>query len=298
MNATGEKFRRMAVSAARSLKHHHPDIPIDLYTDVELEDPAFDRVYMLDDLGPRPRFEALRRCRFDKVILLDVDIVAVAPIYEVFDVLERFDMAMVLDQFRNGDAARRPWREDIPDAFPQYNAGLVAMRMSDLTRSFVERWEAGFVEHGAGVDQPVMREILWNESELRVAALPPEYNLMDYIRIDAMSEYHSAPRIIHSYMLKLDGAYTGKDGRESKDGNLEWIMGKHRWFHLQQLLHNDRSLHAAHAGETQHTPVKYDAVFKLRYASLRLIADMPRKFAFFFAFTKLVFPHPNVKFFV
>lgn len=183
LNATGEKFRRMAISAARSLKRHHPDIPIDLYTDIPLDDPAFDRVVMLNDLGPRPRFEALRRCRFDRVVMLDVDIIAVAPIYEVFDVLERFDLAMVLDQFRNGDAATRLWREDIPDAFPQYNAGLVGVRMSDQTRDFIDQWEAGYAEHSVGVDQPVMREILWNNSHLRVAALPPEYNLMASIRM-------------------------------------------------------------------------------------------------------------------
>jgi len=120
--------------------------------------------------------EAWRQSPYERTLALDADVWLAGPIPEVFDVLDRFDLA----------AVHAPWREgypvDVPDTFPEHNCGVVAFRKSDLLQRFVDDWKQRFWRRYEGLeetnfhnDQPAFREALYH-SVLRIATLPAEYN--------------------------------------------------------------------------------------------------------------------------
>ena len=123
------------------------------------------------------RMEAWRQSPFERTLALDADVWLAEPVPEVFDLLDRFDLA----------AAYAPWREgypvNVPDAFPEHNCGVVAFRKDVILLDFMNDWERRFRERyrdieeikGFHNDQPAFREALYY-SRVRVATLPAEYN--------------------------------------------------------------------------------------------------------------------------
>ena len=76
----------------------------------------------------RSRIDAMARTRFERTLHLDADVLAVADLRDVFEVLDRFDIALAHDQRRNSPAANATWRRPLPNAFPQFNGGVIAYR--------------------------------------------------------------------------------------------------------------------------------------------------------------------------
>ncbi len=199
--ATGDvKYIALAVRAAASVRRHNPRLGIDLYTDHATEAPGFDRVHLLDDGWARSRIDAMARSRFERTLMLDSDVIVLADIGDIFQVLDRFDVALTHDQERNSTNAQQYWRTVLPNAFPQFNGGVIAVRQGEPVRTMLGDWAAAVRDHATGRDQQVLREILWH-SDLRVAVLPPEYNVMDVDLLRHWSVKKAAPRIIHLPMF-------------------------------------------------------------------------------------------------
>lgn len=271
---TGDEYRRLAAKTARSIRQHCPGYPIHLFTDVPPAEDCFDQVHILSTKGTRPRFEALLNIPFERSIILDVDLMLVAPIDDIFDVLQRFDLALAQDQFRNTPACHLTWRSDIPAAFPQFNSGVFGFRRSSRTLDFVRQWEAAFIDHGSGVDQPSFRELLWNNTHLRVATLPEEYNLRDIVRIDRMVDFHCAPRVIHSHMFKIGPVLA------SENGEVKWVLGGPRMARMQRLIDSDAYLTPGRDRSRPHRVTgKVRPGDKLMHVWLTLL-DLPRKVGF------------------
>ena len=197
--ATGEGYTALAARAAETLRAAAPNAAIDLYTDRLDAGGPFDAVHRLDDAFFRPKFEALLRSRFHRSVYLDADVWVVADPSDVFDLLDRFDLALAHDPYRATEHATTPWRRPLPAAFPQYNSGVIGARRSPATEALWRAVVAG-VRGGVARDQGVLRECLW-ESDLRIATLPEEYNLMGLRALNVMSSDTAAPRVIHSPRL-------------------------------------------------------------------------------------------------
>jgi hypothetical protein len=123
---------------------------------------------------------------------------------ELFSLLERFDLA----------AVHAPYRAqyqvcEVPDCFPEFNAGVLLFRKSEQTELLFERWVQIYREDGlkplnwlfpggaswyrhAIPNQPSLRRALY-ESGLRIATLPPEYNC----RFPFPGFLHTKVKIIH-----------------------------------------------------------------------------------------------------
>ena len=199
---TGPDYTGLARQAAATVAHHHPDIPIDLFTDQPCDDPVFARVHQLSESGPRPKFEALLRSRFDRALYLDADLFVIAPIDDIFDLLKRFDIAAAHDQRGNLSTHTLALHsKPIPTSFPQYNGGVVGIRKSAETDAFLRRWQSEFEEANWHIDQPVLREELF-ESDLRIATLPVQYNVIDPDMIRAFDSRTISPRILHCSLLR------------------------------------------------------------------------------------------------
>lgn len=199
--ATGARHRALAWRAARSVRAHHPGLPVDLFTDEIVEhaaDGAFDRVVPLDDPWRRAKIDAMARTRFERTLFLDADVIVVAPVAELFEVLDRFDIAAVHDQEPNSPHAANSWRRPFPAAFPQYNTGVIAYRRSAPMLDLMARWSRAVRAEDHARDQPAFRELLW-DSDLRVATLPSAYNFSQFADLALFRGDQIAPRILHDH---------------------------------------------------------------------------------------------------
>jgi hypothetical protein len=184
--ASGAASRAEALLSARSVKAVWPGIAIAIITDERVDALCFDWVEVVaaenDNLF---KVRHLARSPFDRTILLDSDTYCLHPFPEVFDLLDRFDLAAAHEA---GRFATR-WLDgtevfiraaDIPDSFPEFNSGVIAFRRQANVGKLFDRWlvlveqaRAAPIPHTQ--DQPAFRRALY-ESDLRVAVLPPEYN--------------------------------------------------------------------------------------------------------------------------
>jgi hypothetical protein len=241
--ATGAGYRRLAMRAAATVRQHCPELPIDLYTDVQEGAEVFDRVEVLADPWHRSKIDAMAMSRFERTLMLDADLVVLADIRDVFDLLDRFEIALAHDPNRNKPMAVEVWRTPVPAAFPQFNSGVVAFQGSERVRNFLRAWSRAVRDESMRRDQPALRELLW-ESDLRIATLPEEYNLVNVGALRTWKRSQTAPRIIHHYRFH-EGFTKGR--REV--ATLADLVGPMTAARLPLMLAGDRTL-AARAGRS------------------------------------------------
>lgn len=234
--ATGEGFTQLAVEAARSLRATNPGLAVDLFTDGTVTDPVFDQVHQLGRSWFRPKFEALRRSRFQRTICLDADVIVVADLRDVFEVLGRFDFVAVHEQRRNTASAMRQLTRPMPAAFPQINGGMIGLRKSPATQDFIDLVERTMIEGKHGRDQYVLRELLF-DSDLRLWVLPPEYNLMAVRQVEVQGTKFTAPRVLH--LPRLHDHFKGT--RKRLDSPAE-VIGPALWRHIRRMIAADMTL--------------------------------------------------------
>jgi hypothetical protein len=184
--ASGAACRAEAALSARSVKAAWPATPVAIITDAPPDGDCFDHVQIVaaeDDNLFKVRH--LARSPFERTLMLDSDTYCVEPLPEVFDLLDRFDLAAAHEA---GRFATR-WEEgrevsirapDVPDCVPEFNTGVIAFRREPRVLQLFERWlKLAEEARGACVphtqDQPTFRRAVY-QSDLRVAVLPPEYN--------------------------------------------------------------------------------------------------------------------------
>ncbi|MDF1871812.1 putative nucleotide-diphospho-sugar transferase [Vannielia sp.] len=235
---SGKNYLPLAIRAAQTIREHHPNHPIDLFSDQPCDAAVFDQVIPLEDAWFRPRFEALRRSRFTKSIVLDADIICVAPIGDVFELMDRFDLAAAHEPRRASDLAVRHFQTPVPAAFPQLNSGVVAIRKSPAVDAFFNKVENAMKESKMNRDQPVVRTLLF-ESDLRLWVLPPEYNFMNIDLLEAYSEQNGAPRILH--LTRLHRHFDTLNTKKQLH-TVGAICGPAIERHIAALLASDRTL--------------------------------------------------------
>lgn len=110
-----------------------------------------------------------------RLLFLDSDTYVCAPVYELFEALDRFDIMGVI-------AAGRVTRRTsvyIPEAYPELNGGVMAFKNTEKVRAF---WRACKDLYVANVhlyrrgNQGAIREAIWRDkSGLQVGVAPNEY---------------------------------------------------------------------------------------------------------------------------
>jgi hypothetical protein len=117
MAAFGRKYIDLAYQAARSLTQHNPTLEVDLFTDADGNLGPFSRVHVLQDVWVRSKVDAMLKSRFDRTLYLDADLLVLADLSDIFEVLEKFDLAATHDQYRNSAPARWMYQAHITTAF-------------------------------------------------------------------------------------------------------------------------------------------------------------------------------------
>jgi len=182
--ASGDRYVNEAVFSAKSAKTQMPNIPITIYSDREIESDVFDNVKILQgDHGLGILQPGM--LPYDRTLLLDSDTYVYSNIYELFTILDEFDIAAPHEKTRTERLSNRPTEnfayvpQDIPESFPTHQTAVLALKKSNKLDEFLSEWNRLYQSYnetydGTAQNQPAFRETLY-KSDLRIATIPPEY---------------------------------------------------------------------------------------------------------------------------
>ena len=179
--ATGRKFVEEALISVRSVKEHMPDLPVTLFTDmaefVASPPGGIDSVVLLSEVtrSCRDKIKPMADSPYEKTLFLDTDTYICEPVYDVFKMLDRFDIAL--------SQAPDRYQYDLPElpgCFTELNSGVIAFRKNERVINLLSLWEENFLQmlsHDPGSyrDQHSLRHSLYH-SDVQFFVLPPEYN--------------------------------------------------------------------------------------------------------------------------
>jgi hypothetical protein len=184
--ATGARYLDEARAAAAFLRRTHPKIPICLVTDRPIGPVFWDDLVLLANpaFGFRDKI-FMGLCPYERFLFLDTDTWVMDDIADVLGLLRDFDF--VGHQLFEGHDCPLP---GIPDAFPEFNSGVLGFRRTPALAEFFSRWlacydayhalNAGAHYHYSNVsDQKSLRQTVF-ASEMRIAVLGPEYNFVPH----------------------------------------------------------------------------------------------------------------------
>jgi len=179
--ATGKKFVDEALISVRSVKKWMPELPVTLFTDlqelVSAPPDGVDTVILLENVTKSclDKMYPLVETPYEKTIFLDTDTYLCERVDELFEVLDRFDIA----------AAHPPFRVQydiigIPECFPEPNTGVIVFRKNEAAFDVLKRWPEEYKAQQASEkkphhDQHSFRAALYH-STARFLVLPHEYN--------------------------------------------------------------------------------------------------------------------------
>lgn len=179
--ATGRKFVDEALVSVRSVKKHMPDLLVSMFTDlhelVSSPPEGVDSVFHLAEVTKSclDKMYPLVETPYEKTLFLDTDTYMCDRVDELFDVLEKYDIA----------AAHPPYRvqyqlSDVPECFPEPNTGVILFRRSSAALDVLNRWPEEYKKQIASGckphhDQHSFRAALYH-STARFLVLPHEYN--------------------------------------------------------------------------------------------------------------------------
>lgn len=235
--AYGEAFTKEALLSIESLRRF-TDLPIAVYTDQKdlVESKAENlKINLVGEIVAnhlRAKVDYMDQSPFLKTIFLDTDTVIVRNCDDMFDLLDRFDIAIVNDYARKRKKYSDivPEYGEIPYAFSEANSGVIAFNSSTRTNTFLKMWKEYFYQYFRetnGWDQISFRISLW-KSNVRIHHMPFEYNVRSAENREKQRRYkhefgedHMESRIIH---IHYDSEiHQGKFNIESLD-ELEAIV--------------------------------------------------------------------------
>ncbi len=201
--ATGRRHLDEMVQSVSSLRKHMPRLPVLLYTDQkEIPRGVFDAIRTIENPchSFMDKIAPLCDSPFDCTLFLDTDTLVCAPIDDLFDVLERFDLAVTHAPFRHD----RPF--STPICFAELNTGVIAYRNTESVRTMFRLWLAIYEKEVADTgkmdsDQPAFRAALYQSSDVAPYVLPTEYNLRTVM---PAAIGRGKVRIIHGRASDLD----------------------------------------------------------------------------------------------
>ena len=147
--AVGKEYTELAQSAAESVRAHSPKLSIQLYTDqLGFQHDIFDGISMIENPHKRSKVDYLPETPFERTLYLDVDTQVVSDITPMFDILDRFDLAIAHAHRRNHKQTSQVWNVEVPDSFPQMNGGVLLFKNSIPTMKLLKDWREAYPKAG------------------------------------------------------------------------------------------------------------------------------------------------------
>ena len=210
-SAYGKEYVAEALDfASRTRESISGDIKLILDTDQNLSEKdakssPFDYVNISKNLEKFKTTNLKYRCKiqsmidfckhedFDRFLFLDTDAYVVTPkALEVFDLLDRYDIAMSHAHIRHSNKTPEKTFENmdplVPSCFPEFNTGVIVFKKNCI--DFLQEWLNLYMSSSIIQvhDQPSLRRIAYF-TDLRIATLPEEYNFRE--DIETLSPWHT-----------------------------------------------------------------------------------------------------------
>jgi hypothetical protein len=211
--AYGQAFTKEALMSIRSLRKY-TNLPIALYTDCKELSENFQNDLKISLIGEiqvnhlRAKVDYMDQSPFIKTVFMDSDTVVVRNCDDMFELLDRFDIAIVNDYARKRKKYSDivPEYGEIPYSFSEANSGVIAFNSSTRTQTFLKMWKEYFYKYYKetnGWDQISFRISLW-KSNVKIHHMPFEYNVRSKANREKQKRYkhefgedHMESRIIH-----------------------------------------------------------------------------------------------------
>ena len=184
-SCSGDFYTGEALRSARSSLRHNP-VPHLLFTSGELDSAEGVSVAHFEpSANPyADKIANIRRSPFERTIYLDTDTFVVDEIVHLLALLDHYDIAVAYAPAYRGLAD-----PGVPQAFYEFNTGVLAWRASDRVAAFLRSWEETYLawlseepfpgaskaSNSRRADQPAFRRCAW-EHGMRLFVLAPEYN--------------------------------------------------------------------------------------------------------------------------
>lgn len=180
--ACGDLYREESLRSVKSLGKSNPGLATLLLTDAPPSDPAAWTEVIVDPslAGLKNRAKLyMDRAPWSRCLFIDTDTYVVGDLSEGFALLDRFDFAG--HQAGGGHHYQLP---GLPPSFTEVNSGVLFWKKNPHTTALFERWRALYDAYNQTGetrtwDQKSLRMALW-ESDVRIAYLPSNFNLMPY----------------------------------------------------------------------------------------------------------------------
>ena len=176
----GKRYTDEACLSAKSLKKFCPDIHITMFADVDTQSKYIDDVKIINPQTIRSKVYTIYDSPYDQTLFLDTDIIFNYRVDDVFDLFDKYDIALAHDLARKREKFSKVMPEYgiIPYAFSELNTGVIAFRKCTAVKDLFEKWQYYHSKYYkiCPYDQPSFRISLW-ESDVNVYVLPTEYNV-------------------------------------------------------------------------------------------------------------------------
>lgn len=172
---TSAHFTGAAVAAARSVRRHNPDLEIGIFTDQDISDPVVSFIGRIETEGGRRKVDYISQTPYEHTLYLDSDVRVTGPLDDLFQLLDRFELAAAQVRYRTHPNRNKIWRESIPAAFSQANCGVLLFAKTPAVLKLFADWGTAMLDGGFKREQVPFRELLWL-SDLKFTWLAPEYN--------------------------------------------------------------------------------------------------------------------------
>lgn len=199
--ATGKAYYVVgSINSAKSVLHNcKGKVGVSICCDKENEKLArkseiFDEVILIKNPHRRSKVEYLAYTPYERTLYLDADSIVVSDITEMFDLLDRFDIA--LSHAHRRLEGIQSWRVSLPKAFSQFNGGVILYKWNNKIEQFCKDWSKYYSIAGFKRDQVTLRELLW-KSDMHLYVLPPEYNFRYFYKLAFLTKKEVRPKILH-----------------------------------------------------------------------------------------------------
>lgn len=179
LNISNNLFLRELAISINSLHKHMPDLPVTVYTN--LKENIVKNVCSVNEVInvaiPKhsfwaDKFKYMRDTPYEKTLYLDGDTYFCDNIYEVFDTLDKYDLAAMMSP----TYISRP--QKVPSCFPELAGGSIFYKKNEKTKKLfqdiVDMLDTS--EKKSGCDEPYLRYALYVNSDVKFYVLPTEYN--------------------------------------------------------------------------------------------------------------------------
>jgi len=185
--AGGESYTTDAETSCASVKQHNPGLMCILATDyhgkvssiydrvIRLPPRRYPDIWFLDSVYyTNIVFDTLYG-EYDSFLILDTDCFCSAPLDDMLQLAERFDLCASHGVTRQTTNTFMP----IPDAFAEFEVGVMLVSCNEHVRSLFRDWLELYENHVSlygNNDQGPFREAIWINKYINIYILPEEYH--------------------------------------------------------------------------------------------------------------------------